>query len=222
MATCAISSRSSAHWDSRPVERPARPASERLRHWAFGTDPQSALAAAVIAKQVRPVPAPLRFIFWIATLSALASAVVYALTFAGRTYYSVLFLLPLLLLVWLGVVTQWRRVPRRNLTSEIFGDIPRWMKGAVVGLLVFVFANFLVCRALNASARPDRLADGRTVLVARGGKVVRELGAAEFQHAQVVQLRMLSGSMLACFGLAALLAEACWIKNGPAMADRRV
>ena len=168
------------------------------------------------------MPAPLRLIFWIATLAALASAVAYALTFAGQTYYSILILLPVLLLVWLGVVTQWRRVPRRNLVSEIFGNIPRWMKAAVVGLLVFVFANFLVCRALNESARPDRLADGRTVLVARGGKVVRELGATEFHHAQVVQLRMLSGSLLACFGLAALLAEACWIKNGPAMAGRRV
>ena len=168
------------------------------------------------------MPAPLRLIFWIATFGTVASAAAYALTFAGRTYYSVLLLLPVLLLTWLGVVTQWRRVPRRNLVSEIFGDIPRGMKPAVVGLLVFVFVNFFVCRTLNEAARPDRLADGRTVLVARGGKVVRELGAAEFQHAQVVQLRMLSGSMLACFGLAALLAEACWIKNGPAMADRRV
>ena len=169
-----------------------------------------------------PVPAPLRFIFWIASLAALASAVAYALTFAGRTTYSVLFLLPLLLLVWLGVVTQWRRVPRRNLVSEIFGDIPRWMKAAVAGLLVFVFANFFVCRALNEHARPDSLADGRTVLVDRGGKVVRTLDAAEFRHAQALQLRMLSGSLVACFGLAALLAEACWIKNGTAMADRHV
>jgi hypothetical protein len=183
---------------------------------------ESALAVCVGRHQVRAVPAPLRFTFWIAALAALASAVAYALTFADRTYYAVLALLPLLLLVWLGVVTQWRRVPRRNLVSEIFGDIPRWMKAAVVGLLVFVFANFFVCRALNEHARPDSLPDGRTVLVDRGGKIVRTLGDAEYRHAQAVQLRMLSGSLVACFGLAALLAEACWIKNGTAMADRRV
>jgi hypothetical protein len=40
-----------------------------------------------------------------------------------RTPHAALLLLPLLLLVWLGVVAQWRRVPRRNLVSEIFGDI---------------------------------------------------------------------------------------------------
>jgi hypothetical protein len=168
------------------------------------------------------VPAPLRFTFWIATLAALASAAAYAFTFADRTYYAVLTLLPLLLLVWLGVVTQWRRVPRRNLVSEIFGDIPRWMKAAVVGLLVFVFANYFVCRALNGSGRPDRLPDGRTALVARGGRIVRELDAAGYHHAQAVQLRMLDGTLIACFGLAALLAEACWIKNGTAMAGRDV
>jgi hypothetical protein len=134
----------------------------------------------------------------------------------------VLALLPLLLLVWLSVVTQWRRVPRRNLVSEIFGDIPRWMKAAVVGLLVFVFANYLACRALNDAAQPNRLPDGRLALVARGGKVVRELDAAGFSHAQAVQLRMLDGTLVACFALAALLAEACWIKNGPAMASRDV
>ena len=169
-----------------------------------------------------PVPTPLRFTFWIATLGALASAAAYALTFADRTYYWVLALLPLLLLVWLGVVTQWRRVPRRNLVSEIFGDIPRWMKVAVVGLLVFVFANYLACRALNAAAQPNRLPDGRLMLVARGGEVVRELDAAGFSHAQAVQLRMLDGTLITCFGLAALLAQACWIKNSTAMADREV
>ncbi len=187
-----------------------------------GAAPQSALAGGAERAQLAPVPGSLRFTFWIATFGAVASAAAYALTFAGRTHYAVLLLLPVLLLAWLGVVTQWRRVPRRNLVSEIFGDIPRWMKAAAVGLLVFVFANFFVCRALNEAARPDRLDDGRTVLVARGGKVVRELDAAAYAHAQVVQLRMLTGSLLACFGLAALLAEACWIKNGPAMADRRV
>ena len=168
------------------------------------------------------MPAPLRFTFWIATLGAVASAAAYALTFAGRAYYSALALLPVLLLVWLGVVTLWRRVPRRNLVSEIFGDIPRWMKAAVVGLLVFVFANYFACRSLNDSGRPELLPDGRAALVARGGKVVRELDAAGYRRAQAVQLRMLDGTLLACFGLAALLTQACWIKNGTAMAERDV
>lgn len=184
--------------------------------------PQSTLAATGYARQVPGVPAPLRFTFWIATLGALASAAAYALTFADRTYYWVLALLPLLLLVWLGVVTQWRRVPRQNLVSEIFGDIPRWMKVTVVGLLLFAFANHFVCRSLNAAAQPNRLPDGRLMLVARGGEVVRELDAAGFSHAQAVQLRMLDGTLITCFGLAALLAQACWIKNSTAMADRDV
>ena len=168
------------------------------------------------------MPAPLRFTFWIASLAALASAAAYAFTFADRTYYAVLALLPVLLLVWLGVVTQWRRVPRRNLVSEIFGDIPRWMKAAAVGLLLFAFANHFVCRALNDAAQPSRLQDGRLVLVAKDGRVVRELDVAGFSHAQAVQLRMLNGTLITCFGLAALLAQACWIKNSTAMADREV
>ncbi len=168
------------------------------------------------------MPGSLRFTFWTATLATAANAAAYALTFADRASYWMLVSLPLLLLVWFAVVAQWRRVPRRNLASEIFGDIPRWMKLAVIGLLLFAFANFFGCRALNEGGRPDRLADGRTVLIAEGGKVLRELDAAGYRHAQAVQLRMMSGFFVACFGLAALLAEACWIKNGPAMADRNV
>lgn len=168
------------------------------------------------------MPGSLRFTFWIATLATGVNAVAYGLTFADRTSYWLLFSLPLLLLVWPGVIAQWRRIPRRNLTSEIFGDIPRWMKLAVVGVLVFAFANFFVCRALNDSAQPQLLADGGAALVARGGQVVRTLSPAEFRHAQAVQFRMMTGFFIACFGVAALLAEACWIKNGPAMADRRL
>jgi hypothetical protein len=168
------------------------------------------------------VPGSLRFTFWIATLATVVNAVAYALTFADRASYWLLFCVPLLFLVWPGVIAQWRRVPRRNLSSEIFGDIPRWMKTAVVALLLFAFANFFVCRVLNDSAQPQLRADGRPALVARGGKIVRELSREEFRHAGAVQFRMMSGFFVACFGLAALLAEACWIKNGPAMADRRL
>lgn len=171
---------------------------------------------------MRRVPGSLRFTFWIALLATVANAAAYALSFADRSSYWGLLSLPVLLLVWLGVIAQWRRVPRRNLVSEVFGDIPRWMKLAVVALLLFAFANFFVCRALNDFARPDRLADGRGVLIAKGGEIRRELDPAGLRHAQAVQQRMMSGFFVACFGLAALLAEACWIKNGTAMADRRL
>ncbi len=168
------------------------------------------------------MPGSLRFTFWIATLATAVSGVAYGLTFWGLTSYWLLFGLPLLLLVWFAVVAQWRRVPRRNFASEIFGDIPRWMKIAVAALLLFAFANYFACRALNDGAQPEIRADGSAALVARGGRVVRELDAAGLSRARAVQFRMMSGAFLACFGLAALLAEACWIKNGPAMADRRI
>ena len=167
------------------------------------------------------MPGSLAFTFWTAALATAVNTVAYALTFFGLTSYWLLFSLPLLFLVWPGIVAQWRRVPRRNLRSEIFGNIPRWMKAAVIGLLVFAFANYFVCRALNDGAQPQLLPDGTTALVA-AGTTVRPLTAAEFRHAQAVQFRMMSGFFVACFGVAALLAEACWIKNGPAMADRRV
>ena len=167
------------------------------------------------------MPLKLRLPFWLAVLAALAAAVAYALTFADIAYHPTLFLLPLLFLVWFLVLQQWRRVPRRNLMSEIFGDIPRWMKGAAAALLLFVFTNCFACFALNSFASPQVLPDGRAVL-RQQGQVVRELTTVEYRHAQAVQLRMLSGFFVGCFGLAALLAETCWIKNGPAMADRKI
>lgn len=167
------------------------------------------------------MPGSLRFTLWIAVLATLVNAVAYALTFADRSSYWLLFSLPLLFLVWPGVIAQWRRVPRRNLASEVFGNIPRWMKLAVVGLLLFAFANYFVCRTLNDSAQPEPRPEGRFALVAKG-QVVRELSTADYHHARAVQFRMMSGFFIACFGLAALLAEACWIKNGPAMADRHL
>ena len=167
------------------------------------------------------VPLKLRLPFWIATLSAAAGAVVYGATFAGMLLHHILFLLPVLFLVWFLVLQQWRHVPRRNLRSEIFGDIPRGMKLAAAALILFAFVNCLACLALNDFAQPQQLADGRTVLQKRG-QLVRPLDAGEFRHAQAVQLRMLGGFFVACFGLAALLAETCWIKNGPAMADRKI
>ena len=167
------------------------------------------------------MPFRLRLPFWLASLCALAGAVAYGLTFADIAFYPILFLLPLLFLVWFLVLPEWRRVPRRNFRSEIFGDIPRWLKAAAAALLLFAFANSLACLALNSFARPQRLTDGRAVLQ-KNALVVRSLDAGEFRHAEAVQLRLLSGLFVGCFGLAALLVETCWIKNGPAMADRKI
>lgn len=167
------------------------------------------------------MPALLRFTFWTALLATLASAAAYTATLFGHSSHLTLLLLPLLFVVWPTAIWQWRRIPRRNLVSEVFGDIPLWLKAAAVALMVFAFANYFVCRSLNEGGRPERLADGRTVLMAHD-EVVREIGPVEFTRAQVVQMRMLTGFFVTCFGAAVLLAEVCWIKNGTAMAGRRL
>ena len=194
---------------------------ERLRSLRFTptriVSPQPGLASAPATPTIPAVPLRLRLPFWIATLSACAGAVAYALTFADIAFHPILFLLPVFFLVWFLVLQQWRRVPRRNLQSEIFGDIPRWMKAAAAALLVFAFANFFACIA-GTSTHPGPAA-------ARGSEpptVAISRSAAETIHVQALQLRMLSGFFVCCFGLAALLVETCWIKNGPAMADRKI
>jgi hypothetical protein len=167
------------------------------------------------------VPFSLRFPLWAAVAGAAAALAAYLLTFGDRPVYQVLMLVPVLFLLWPLVLWRWRRVPRRNLVSEIFGDIPRWLKAATAALLLFGFANFFAGLWLNAGAHPHRLADGRLVLE-RHGHVVRTLDAPEFRHAELVQLRVLAAWLVPCYGLAAVLLQACWIKNGPAMADRKI
>jgi len=167
------------------------------------------------------VPAALRLLFWVSLAATTATAAAYVLSFFAVPVPQMLAFVLLLLFVWPLVLWQWRRVPRRNLVSEVFGDIPRWMKAATAVLLLFAFANFFVCRWLNEGAQPYPLADGRHVLL-RQQVVVRELTPAEYRHAQAVQVRMLTGFLVPCFALAVLLLEVCWIKNGPAMADRKL
>lgn len=153
--------------------------------------------------------------------AALAAGAGHVATFFGRAPYSVLLLLPALFVVWPLVLWQWRRVPRRNFSSQIFGDVPRWMKWAIAGLLVYAFVNFFIGRALNDGGNPERRSDGTFVLTS-GTQIVRTLTLAEFRSAQAVQVRVVSGFFLCTFALATLLAEACWIKNGPAMANARI
>jgi hypothetical protein len=167
------------------------------------------------------VPTSLRLLLWVSVAATAACMVAHVLTFAGIAVQAVWWLLPLLFILWPMVVWHWRRVPRRNLASEIFGNIPRWMKFGAVTLVLYAFVNFFACRLWNESGRPERLADGRYVL-RREQTVIRELTPMEFRGAQAVVVRLLTGEMLVIFALAALTLEACWIKNGPAMADRKM
>ena len=167
------------------------------------------------------MPASLRLPFWVAVVCATAAAAGYAATFFDLAVLQLLMLVPLLFFVWPLALWRWRRVPRRNLVSEIFGDVPRWLKAATAALLLFAFANAFACWLLNDRARPHLYADGRAALV-RGPVVVRTLTPAEYRHARAVQMRMLTGTLAPCFALAAVLLEVCWIKNGPAMADRDI
>jgi hypothetical protein len=180
-----------------------------------------ALAPPAAGSQRGGVPNALRLLFWGSLAAATAAGAAHVLTYFDIPVFQTLPLVLLLVFVWPLVLWQWRRVPRRNLVSEIFGDIPRWLKVAAGVLLLFAFANFFACRALSGGTQPYRLADGRTVLL-RGQEIVREVSASEFRHAQAMQVRMLTGFLVPGFALAALLLEACWIKNGPAMADEKV
>lgn len=181
----------------------------------------NALAAPANAAHVPIVSLPLRLTFWLSLISALLAGAMHAATYFGRAPYSVLLLLPGLFVVWPLVLWQWRRVPRRNLASPIFGDVPRWMKWTIVALLLYAFVNFFIGRSLNDGGNPERRSNG-TFVLASGSTVVRTLTLEEFRAAQAVQVRVVSGFFLCTFALAALLAEACWIKNGPAMANARI
>jgi hypothetical protein len=172
------------------------------------------------------MPFGLRLLFWVSALGAACCAAIHVLTFCGVAFSPVVFVVlllfvPLLFVVWPLAIWRWRRLPRRNLVSEVFGNIPRWMKCLTGALLVYAFANFYVCRALNDWGEPARLNDGRLVLQT-GTRLVRELSGAEFRTAQTVQVRLLSGHLLVFFGLAVIVVRSVWIKNGPAMADAKV
>ena len=172
------------------------------------------------------MPFGLRLLFWVSALSAAGCAAIHGLTFTGVAFSPVIFVVlllfvALLFVLWPLVIWRWRRTPRRNLVSEVFGNIPRWMKYLAGALLVYAFANYYVCRALNDGGEPARLNDGRLVLQA-GARRVRELSPAEYRAAQTVQVRLLSGHLLVFFGLAVIVVRSVWIKNGPAMADANV
>lgn len=158
--------------------------------------------------------------FAVSVLAHLASFLGYWLDAVSLMRF-VLVLVALLFAVWPMVVWQWRRVPRRNLVLEIFGNIPRWLKFASGFLVAYVFINYILCMALNDWAAPEILKDGSHVLRS-GRQTLREITPERYQQAMAVQLRLHSGHLLAFYGLAAITLKSLWIKGGPAMAERKV
>ena len=167
------------------------------------------------------MPSFLRVLYWVSLFCTAICAGVHAATFAGVAFFQVLWFVPPLFIVWPLAVWHWRRLPRQNLQSPIFGQIPRWMIYTASGLLVYVFAIYFTSRALNAGGQPMKLEDGRLVLQ-NGVQILRVLTAEQFQSAQAVQVRLLTSELLAFYGLAVLLLRAIWIKSGPAMADAKI
>jgi hypothetical protein len=167
------------------------------------------------------MPRGLRLLFLLSLFGAAACAAAHVLTFFDIPFYPIFLLLPLLFVIWPLVIWQYRRIPRRNFVSEVFGRVPRWAKTTAAALLFYAIANLFVAGAGLDGGEPARLADGRFVLTVKG-KVRRDLTAQEFRHAQALQVRMLTGHLLAFYAFAALGFYACWLKSGPAMADARI
>jgi hypothetical protein len=163
----------------------------------------------------------LRLLFLTSLFSAAACAAAHVLTFANIAFYPIYLFLPLLFLVWIFAVGHMRRVPRKNMISEIFGNVPRWMKVSTALLFAYVVINFFACIYLLDGGNPERASDQRLVLKSKG-KILRDLSPTEFRHAQAVQIRMLTGHMLVFFTLAGFVFYACWLKTGPAIADAKI
>lgn len=167
------------------------------------------------------MPAGLRLLFLASLLAAAACAAAHVLTFADIAFYPILAAVPLLFVIFPLVLWKFRKIPRKNFFSEIFGDIPRSLKIGGLVLFVYTFANFFICLDLLDGGNARRLPDNRLVLSAKD-KVIRDLTPAEFRHAQAVEVRLMTGHLLAFFAFAAFAVHVCWLKSGPAMADARI
>jgi hypothetical protein len=143
------------------------------------------------------MPLTYRLLFWASSFCFMLSLAMHLASFADIPFAPGVLLVPLLFLIWPLVVWQWRRLPRANLVSQVFGTIPRSMKILVGVLLVYCFVNFFVCISAIGGGVPLREADGR-------------LG---FTHAQAVQTRMLSGHLMVFYGLAVIALRAFAIKS---------
>ncbi|MBC7367752.1 MAG: hypothetical protein H7343_13240 [Undibacterium sp.] len=167
------------------------------------------------------MPASLRLLFLGSLLGTAACAAAHVLTFADVAFYPVLVTVPLLFVIFPLVLWKFRGIPKKNFFSEIFGEIPRWMKIGGAILLVYTFANFLLCVRQLEGGNARRLPENRLVLMAKA-KVIRDLTPAEFRHAQAVEVRLMTGHLFAFFAFAAFATHACWLKSGPAMATAKI
>jgi hypothetical protein len=162
----------------------------------------------------------LRSLYLISIFCTLLSLVIHLATFFGFVFFPALFMVPLLFILWPLIVWQWRRIPRRNLVSEIFMTVPLWMKLAGAFCIFYPFINLFICNSLNSGGQPSTLPDGRLV-IQNGQQIIRVLDAQSYQYALSIQTRMLSGHLLSFYGLAVIALRAFWIKTGQAMAGKK-
>jgi hypothetical protein len=163
----------------------------------------------------------LRMLYLVAAFGTAASTAAHVITFADIAFYPILLLVPLLFVLWPLVLWQYRRIPRKNLFSEIFARVPAAMKIGAGVLLFYAVANLFLAGAKLEGGQPSQLPDGKLVLKVKD-QVRRELTPTEFRHAQALQVRMLTGHLIAFYALAGFAIYACWLKSGPAMADAKI
>lgn len=167
------------------------------------------------------MPAALRLPLLISLLATAACAAAHVLTFVGVAFYPILFFVPLLFILVPLAVWRFRRIPRKNFLSEIFADITPGLKIGTVALFLYACANFFICLNLLDGGNPERAPDNRLVLAAKG-KIIRELTPAEFRRAQAVQVRLVTGHLIACFAITAFAFHVAWLKTGPALASGKL
>ena len=164
------------------------------------------------------MPAALRLPLLISLLATAACAAAHVLTFVDVAFYPILFFVPLLFILVPLAVWRFRRIPRKNFLSEIFADIPPGLKIGTVALFLYACANFFICLNHLDGGNPERAPENRLVLAAKG-KIIRELTLAEFRRAQAVQVRLVTGHLIACFAITAFAFHVAWLKTGPALAS---
>jgi len=167
------------------------------------------------------MPPRLRLPLLVSLLATAACAAAHVLSFVGVAFYPILFFVPLLFILVPLAVWQFRRIPRKNFLSEIFADIPRGLKLGAVVLFLYAISNLFICLNLLGGGNPERAPENRLVLAAKG-KIIRELTPAEFRQAQAVQVRLLTGHLIACFAVTAFAFHVAWLKTGPALASTRI
>lgn len=146
--------------------------------------------------------------YWIAIFSATICGTAHLATFAGQAFYPVIYFVILLFIVWPMVILRWRWLGRAMKSPTLYMGYSRTLIGMALGCIAYIFANYLICKVLNDGGNPVRLDDGRFVIQV-GNKIVRNLTAEGYSHAQAVQVRMLSGHLFGFYALAAIALRVC-------------